>query len=104
MKVERITQSPPLYDFIRTRLPSSLEARCHSDGYGTVYTVHVVAEDSGHGFGAWLRRISSSGIATVYDHTVELRRPEYFSDFEMLCREFENVTGKEVTLRYWASP
>ena len=103
MKVERVRDVPPLYRFVQTRLPKTLEARILSDGYGCVCTVHVIAEEAGDGWWAWFKRMSSRGIATVYDHTLELRRPEYFSDFETICQDYENQTGKEVTLRYWES-
>ena len=104
MKIERLRDVPPLYRFIKGRLPKTLEARIYENGYGYECTIHVIAEEEfGTGIYAWFRRLGSRGIAHVYSRSIELRRPEYFADFEALCRNYENETGEEVILRYWES-
>ena|SRR5687767_3184215 len=98
MKVEKLPANgrhPALWEFARDHLPSSLRATCTSDGYGSIYAIEV--REPG------LLNLLRSGIATVGREEIELRHPEYFSDFEDLCRKYEAATGREVTLRFWES-
>jgi hypothetical protein len=99
MKIERLKhgQDHELWRFFREHLPSSLRACKRSDGYGGVYEIEV-KERSLASYVPFSR-----GIATVSDDTVELRHPEWFSDFEDICKRYEKLTKRKVTLKYWES-
>ena len=98
MKIEKLShrQSCLLWEFCREHLPPSLQATVKTDGYGFKYGIKVVRENE-----SWWRKMWDDGIATVTDREIELRHPEYFSDFESLCLAYEKQTGRSVTLRYW---
>ena len=87
-----------LWEFVRTNLPSSLRATKFGDGYGTIYGIEVKERSDIIGY-----LPLTSGIATIGDGYIELRHPEWFSDFEDLVRKYEAKTGKEVEFRYWES-
>ena len=104
MKVEKITAKSALYDFFKSRLPDSLEARIVYSGYGSYCSVHAKSHEGGRGWWVRFKDQFDPGIATIYARIVELRAPEYFADFEAVCLEYENLTGEEIVLRYWNSP
>lgn len=100
MKVEKLPSGgrhPRLWEFARDHLPDGLRTAVKTCGYGSIYEIHI--KERG------VLSVFSDPIATVdaYYDTIELRNPEWFSDFEDLCRAYETKTGREVTLRYWES-
>ena len=116
MKIERLSSKKTceFWEFIKANLPSSLRAVKRVYGYGlrTVKRVYGYGEDGyGEIWGIEVKEKSdlfgylplTDGIATVMNDTLELRHPEYFSDFEDLCRQYEVQTSKEITFRYWVS-
>lgn len=92
-------QECKLWEYFEQNLPSSLIAKKYTDGYGYIFGVHV---KEGSNF---LDRVNpfSDGIATITNSSVELRHPEYFSDFEDIINGYERLTGKEVEFRFWES-
>jgi len=87
-----------LWEFFKNRLPSSLRATEFFDGYGEVYGIEVKKRTDILGYFSL-----STSIATVGNDYVELRRPEWFDNFEDLIREFEHQTGKSIEFRHWES-
>lgn len=99
MKTVKLTEDGGhlnLWRFFEKRLPSTLVARRKDDGYGGIYAIDV--RDSTE---SRLSRIFKHGIATVTGDYVELRHPEWFSDFSDICKAYESETGEEVTLAFW---
>lgn len=99
MKIVKLKheQQCNLWRFFKEHLPPSLRATSNDDGYGHQYGIEVKTR----GLRSYVP--FSDGIATVWDDHVELRHPEYFSDFEDIIRKYEAATGKEVEFRYWES-
>lgn len=93
----------PLWVFFKRNLPPTLVCDERSDGYGTIYEIHVkrslVNPSLKERFANWC----SDGIAVVGADSVELRHPEYFSDFEDIIRKYEATGGSCVTFTYWES-
>ena len=87
-------ESCPLWEFFRNNLPQTLEATRMGDGYGFTYGVKVIRNRP------WYS-LYSDEIASITKDTVELRYPEYFSDFEAICLAYEKQTGHSVTFKYW---
>lgn len=98
MKIEKLKAEKrcELWEFFRENLPPSLRVAKYGNGYGQVMFVRIKERSI-----ASYLKLLDQGIAIVRDEEVELFHPEYFSDFEDICRRYEMVTGKEVTLRYW---
>lgn len=94
MKYERLTKVPALFGWMAPRLPASLKAQVLDAGYGG-YGVNARVRGLKHFFDA--------PIASIDEDTVTLYAPEYFSDFDALCQQYESETGHTVTLRYWES-
>ena len=101
MNIEKIDKdtTPGLYAFIKLNLHhSSLSPVKWNDGYGHSYGVKLSNEKSLREFFGF----EPKGIvARIDDGMIELFYPEYFSDFELICKKYEEKYGKEVTLRYW---
>lgn len=97
MKVERMDPNKEceLWEFVARNLPPTLRARKENDGYGFIMGIEV-KERSLKSYVPFTR-----GIASVSDNFIELRHPQYFSDFEDIITRYEAATGKEVTFRYW---
>lgn len=87
-----------LWEYLKDRLPPSLRATKLYYGYSTVYGIEIKERFSLFGYVT-----GSPGIATVHHDSIELRHPEWFSDFEGLIASYERQTGKEVDFRYWES-
>lgn len=99
VKLEHGHEIPPLWLFMRDNLPPSLLAIKMDDGYGAVFGVKVKENSIAARIPVveWFKE----RIATVWDDTLELMEPKYFSDFEDVIRKYEKRYGKEVTFRYW---
>ena len=96
MKTVRLShkESCLLWEFFRDNLPKTLKATRVDEGYGHIYGIEVIRNRP------WYS-LYSDEIASVTKDTVELRYPEYFSDFEAICLAYEKQTGIPVTLKYW---
>lgn len=94
MKVERCFRGDRLWRFFQKHLPSSLVAKDRVNGYGRDYSIELPKT---HWFNL------PDVVARVYETHVELFRPEYFSDFEDICKRYEQETKEEVTLKFWES-
>ena len=96
MKIIKLKRTPPeLWMFAKDNLPSSLRATRWTDGYGCTFGINV-KEKSLQSYVPCRR-----GIATIDEKQIKLFQPQYFSDMEDICREYEAETGIEVTLSYW---
>lgn len=97
--IERVPYTA-LFNFLRDAgvLPATLEAYSKRDDYGLVQYIILP--------GNWLRQLifgPKHRIACVYEETVDLYRPEYFSVFKDMLRRYEHATGREATLIVWES-
>ena len=84
----------PLWHFLKTVLPPSLECLSRQDNYAQSFYVCAINRRSWFGSGE---------IASVDRLHVRLRAPEYVSDFQDALAKFEKLTGRETTLEYWES-
>jgi hypothetical protein len=105
MKLVKLTRAEvtPLWDFFERNLPSTLTVEKISDGYGGTMFIYVKPDLRGSRLPDRIKNWFGIGIATIGDGYVELRRPEYFSDFEGIIRKYETATHKDVTFKYWES-
>ena len=101
MILNRQSNPPALWKWLTERLPSSLEWRQISAGYGYYCAIYRKGEAPGPLLGIFT---DGDPVADVCDLEVRLNYPEYFSDFEDLLRRWEKETGIEPTLTYWESP
>jgi len=84
-----------LWRFFKDRLPPSLRSTKLGNGYGSVLGIEIKERKSLLGY-----LPLTTGIATIGDDYVDLRRSEWLSDFENLVREYEDKTGETVEFRY----
>jgi len=91
-----------LWEFCKNHLPESMIARKRSSDYGMYYWIEVFKRGDLSGYPI-INSFFNGNIATISDDEIELRAPEYFSDFEDICRKYEKQTKKEVKLIYWES-
>lgn len=94
-------EAPSLWRFFEKHLPTSLKAIQVKDGYGVLYGVEVTKADEKRPLTSRLFGTTGFGIATIGLETVELRYPEYFSDFEEIIKKYESERGKEVKFVVW---
>lgn len=102
MKLNRQYRPPEFWGWVKAHLPASMEAHEITWGYGVCCNIYRRGEAPN----VFLRSaFSCEGypIATVHSNELRLNYPEYFSDFEDLLRRYEQHTGVETTLTYWAS-
>lgn len=102
MKLNKRYHPPDLWDWVRSRLPASLEGKVLQIGYGVACNVYRKGQIPN-----LLKRafdMEGDPVATVNDKEIVLNHPEYFSDFEDMLRNFERQTGIECTLTFWESP
>ena len=106
MKSIQLSHKPsaaPLYDFLSAHLPKSLcvDVICTGGGYGGGDAVIVEVQlKKKNGF---LRRDQVIGTIDRASPIVRLDHPEYYSDIELVLRDYEKETGIEPTLEYWQS-
>lgn len=99
MKIVKIDSNKEceLWEFFNSHLARPLRAIKFGDGYGSYYGIEIKKRSlSGY-------LTFSPGIATISQDSVDLRSPEWFSDFEDLIRRYEKQTGREVTFTYHES-
>ena len=85
--------TPSLYEFIKNAKNFPFKTVRDDTGYGVLYPVVTKWKLFGYNTGDIIAKINCCYIELYY--------PEYFSDFENLCKEYENKFNKEVTLKYW---
>ena len=96
MKVIKLAPQQALWTFCQQHCPPSLRAIRHGQGYGYVYGLIYKEESS-------LNLLSVDWVATVTGNTMEVFKPQYYSDCEALCMQYEAATHREVTLKFWES-
>lgn len=94
---------PAIFQFMRWNLPKTLTCERVCDGYGCDYYVcakdgRVVASvaSTWYPFGWFLRMLKK-----LPNDRVQLKHPEYYSDFEDVIRKYETQSGKSVIFEYW---
>lgn len=97
MIIKKLRDVPALWEFMETKLPPSLEGKEVRDGYGVTYQVEI-REPKKKIFD--FNRIV---VGTVSHNLVTLNHPQWFSDIEIICNEYERKYGKEVTIEVWES-
>ena len=97
MKIERMIKPNNLFYWLEKNLPRGLEAICESCGYG--YYRYIALRDSRTFSGLRKKEV----VAEIFFSELILNHPQYFSDFEVLLRKYEEETGDAPTLKYWQS-
>lgn len=92
-----------LMPFIAKCVPDPLIGIYETSGYGYWCEVRLPGEKHR----SWCDKLFDTDrrelVAKVFDDRVILYHPQYFSDFQSLITEYEENTGKEVTLECWQS-
>jgi hypothetical protein len=100
VKVKRYVPNHDLFYFIQKRVSPPLVAKVYGDGYSCEHGIFRPRPERG----TWLDKFCSCGsdhIADIHGATVDLYYPEYFSDFEQICLDYESFRadlGKEVQI------
>ena len=94
MKTEKVFAYLHLFNFVEKNLPLTLKAVKEYDGYGVDCYI-CRSNDRGGWFSG------PPKIAVIFEHTITLYHPEYFSDIEDLLRRYESIYHRETTLRYY---
>ena len=102
MKIERYTVPGHFWNWIRANLPASLVGKEILQGYAIGQ--YIYRRGYRRGVLDTVFEREGEAIAFVGLNSLELLYPEYFSDFEDLCRRYEAETGEEITFKYWESP
>ena len=104
MKTVRLIKDDVLlWNFIKSKLPDSLRAETISSGYGCRHVIYRKEYRRSLCEKIFDYEKEGSEIAEVFYDTITLHAPEYYSDFEDICRAFEAATKTEATLKYWES-
>ena len=95
MRIIKRFEEPLFVRWVRQNLPDSLRVVTWYDGYGVSYKIKT-------------RFYLSSTIAYIDDADsqqprIRLRRNNYLSDMEDLCRQWESEFAQEAILEYWPS-
>lgn len=102
MKIKRHEKSGNLWPWVQQYLPNSLRAEEVAIGYGYRHVVYRARYK--RSLADKILENAGDVVADISGTTVELYCPEYFSDFEDICKKFEEHTGCTSTLEYWESP
>jgi hypothetical protein len=94
MKLQRLTKLPALWHFALIHLPATLYAKKEQGDYGWTGTVNI--KETGKHWYSW-----GPMVAQVRDDEIEVFMPKYFSDIQKLVEDYEDMSGKEVTVKLW---
>ena len=93
---------PELWAFVCNNLPSTLRAEKRVIGYGHVLGVYLFQSPKPAGK-HWWSLVDDPMIASVHNDEIEIFQPQYFSDFEKITTDYEDMGGEEITIKLWES-